>query len=120
MVTQIDKNLTIDAAGQSLGRVASAAAYHLRGKTSPTFQPNRLSGHKVEIINAAKINIDEKKLIGKVYARYSGYPGGLRHESLEQVIAKHGVGEALRRAVRRMLPNNRLRPEILKNLTIND
>jgi|SRR3989344_1399082 len=109
---------TIDAQGKTLGRIASTVAVLLRGKSLPTFRTNVLPNVKVRVINADKLNILEKKMRGKEYARYTGYPGGLLKETLEDVIAKKGTKEAIRRAVHGMLPSNKLRKEILKNLTI--
>lgn len=109
---------TIDASGKTIGRVASAAAMLLMGKNDPSFERNKITGSKVNIENASKLKIDIRKLDTVEYAQYSGYPGGLRFESLAKVIEKKGFQEVLRRAVYGMLPANRLRPVIMKNLTI--
>ncbi|MEK7208848.1 MAG: 50S ribosomal protein L13 [Patescibacteria group bacterium] len=110
--------ITIDAAGETLGRVASRAAAHLRGKNSPAFERHQLPRAKVKIVNAAKVKITGRKLTDKLYHRYSGYPGGLRAESLEQLLARRGAAEVFRLAIKRMLPANKLRDPILKNLTV--
>lgn len=109
---------SIDASGKTLGRVASTAAKMLMGKTTPDYVPNIHPCVEVTITNASKLRITEKKRLGKVYTFYSGYPGGLRFESLSMLIARKGQSEALRRAIQRMLPNNRLRVGRMKNLVI--
>lgn len=110
----------IDAKGMKLGRVASKAALLLRGKNEVTWRPHRLPVASVKIINAKSLNINPSKKTSKIYRRHSGYPGGLKEETLAAVIAKKGEAEALRRAVRGMLPANRLRPLMLKQLKIED
>lgn len=116
-----EKTYTIDAGGQTLGRVASAAAKALMGKTRADYTPHIESGVKVTIVNASKIYTREKKRTQKMYTTYSGYPGGLRYESMNQLIArKGGNGEALRRAISRMLPRNTMKTARLKNLTITE
>ena len=108
----------LDAEGKSLGRVASQAAKMLMGKTSPSYVPNRASDVVVTIVNAGKLAIPEKKRLGKKYTSYSGYPGGLKTERLGALAARKGHGEALRRAIERMIPRNTLRVGRMKNLTI--
>lgn len=115
-----EKTYTIDAGGQTLGRVASAAAKMLMGKTRADYTPNIDSKVKVSIVNASKIYTREKKRSQKVYKTYSGYPGGLREESMAQLIARKGNAEALRRAISRMLPRNTMKTSRLKNLTISE
>ncbi len=114
------KTTTIDAKGKTLGRVASVVAKALMGKDAATFERHMLTGGKVVVENAGMIKIDPRKLETVQYAQYSGYPGGLRYESLANVIEKKGIEEALRRAVYGMLPGNKLRPQIMKNLTVNE
>jgi len=109
---------TIDAKNRSFGRVASEAALKLRGKQNSTYTPNILSTEKVEIINASKIKLTDHKKINKTYHRHSGYPGGIKYENLEEVITKHGYPELFIRAIKGMIPNNRLRSKIMKNLSI--
>lgn len=110
----------IDAAGKRLGRVASEAAKALMGKTSASYTPHVLSNVRVEISNASKLHMTEKKRQQKIYTTYSGYPGGLKRESLSNLNVRKGHGEALRRAVRRMLPRNTMLTARLKNLHISD
>lgn len=111
---------TIDATGKKLGRIATEAAVILMGKHVPGFRKNVMSGDKVLIKNASKISIDDRKLRGKTYTRYSGYPGGFKSAPLKEVVEKKGYGEAFRRAVRGMLPQNKLRDRRIKNLTVEE
>jgi large subunit ribosomal protein L13 len=114
------KQFTIDAAGRSLGRVASEAAAILLGKSSVDYVQNQVLPVEVTINNAAKLNLSEKRIAGKEYTRYTGYPGGLRKTSLSTLMEKKGVAEALRKAVDGMIPRNSLRKERMKRLTIVD
>lgn len=116
--TTIPKVYTIDAAGVSLGRVASAVAALLRGKSETTFSRHLLSGIKVNVVNADRLKISAKKGRDKQYVRYTGYPGGLRMESLNSLDARRGREELIRRAVYGMLPANKLRAQIIKNLKV--
>ena len=110
---------TIDATGKRIGRVASEAASLLMGKNISSFVRNAFPSEvSVEIINTSKSEIDQKKIRQKTYAKYSGYPGGLRHEKMSDLITKKGIGEVYRRAVYGMLPPNKLRPKMIKKLKI--
>lgn len=111
---------TIDAAGGALGRVASEAASVLLGKKSAHFVKNEVLPVEVEIVNASKLAMTEKRISGKEYTHYTGYPGGLRITPLAHLIEKKGVSEALRKAVDGMIPRNKLRKERMKRLTITD
>ncbi|NTV44260.1 MAG: 50S ribosomal protein L13 [Candidatus Yonathbacteria bacterium] len=111
---------TIDAQGKSLGRVATEAASVLMGKNTVTFARNITPDVQVRIVNASKAAVSDKKKGEKVYTRYSGYPGGLKGETLAQVIARKGYQEVFRRAVKGMLPKNRLQPVMMKRLTVED
>lgn len=111
---------TIDAAGKSLGRVASDAAKALMGKTRADYTPHIFSDVKVAVVNASKLRIRDKKLLSQKYQNYSGYPGGLREESLKALSTRKGYGAAVRLAISRMLPNNTMRPARLKNLTVTE
>ncbi len=110
----------IDAAGKTLGRVASEAAKALMGKMRSDYTPNKLSMVKVSVTNVSKLYIREKKRTGKIYTTYSGYPGGLKRESLASLNARKGKGESVRRAVIRMLPRNTMRTPRMKNLIVTD
>ena len=111
--------ITIDAAGKSLGRIASKAASLLRGKGSPDYQPNVLSGQKVVIKNAAQVRVTGKKLLQRSTERYSGYPSGLKNIPYQRSFKK-SPSEFIKHAVSGMIPRNRLKKEILKHLTIYD
>lgn len=110
----------IDANGQALGRVASEAATVLMGKDKTDFAKNVVRNVKVKVINASKLNTSEKKLTQKTYHIYTGYVGNQKSPTLAQVIAKKGYGEAIRIAVKGMLPGNTLRDKRLKNLTVEE
>ena len=109
---------TIDATEKKLGRVASEAAILLMGKNSTDFKRNEVAKVKVNITNADKLDLTKKKLDTKEYKRYSGYPGGLKIRKMSQVIDKKGYGEVIEKSVYGMLPANRLRAKIMKNLII--
>ncbi|HZS42865.1 MAG TPA: 50S ribosomal protein L13 [Candidatus Paceibacterota bacterium] len=111
---------TIDAKDKKLGRVASEAARILMGKNRADFARHRIPNQTVRIINASAVNIDTKKRQGKTYQFYSGYPGGQKTVTLERLIGKKGYSEAFRKAVRGMLPPNKLRARMLKQLIITE
>ncbi len=111
---------TIDAQGKKIGRIASQAASILLGKHSPTFQKNKVSPDLVEIINASKVDLSLKKKTDDKYVTYTGFRGGLKSESLGELITRRGMTEVFQRAVTRMLPNNRLRDVRIKNLTVKE
>src|SRR3989338_688124 len=111
---------SIDATGKALGRVATEAAKALMGKAHASYTPHILSNVKVAISNASKIRLTEKKRLQKIYTRYSGYPGGLKKESLSSLIGRRGASEALRHAVKGMLPRNTMLVARLKNLTVKE
>lgn len=113
------KTYTIDAAGRTLGRVAAEAAKALMGKMSADYTPNILSDVQVTVMNASKIYTRERKRVQKTYTTYSGYPGGLKRESLQKLNERKGHGEAVRRAVQKMLPRNTMLTKRMKNLTVN-
>ena len=122
MVTKIPTHqYTIDAAGRTLGRVAAEAAKALMGKSDADYTPHIRSDVKVTITNAGKLRITEKKRQQKTYTRYSGYPGGFKKETLGHLIArKSGRAEAIRRAVKGMMPRNTMLVARLKNLSITE
>lgn len=111
----LSKIMEIDATNQTLGRLASKIALLLRGKDEPEFQPYVLSKRKILVSNVGKVKITGKKLEQKKYFHYSGYPGGLKEKKMKDVFEKNPK-EVLRRAVWGMLPKNRLRKEMIKNL----
>lgn len=108
---------SIDAGGKALGRVATEIAVALRGKDKASFTPNLVSGDVVVVSNAATIRYTGRKLDQKLYHHHTGYIGSLKTISLKQLIIKDPT-DPLRRAVLGMLPNNRLRKELMKRLTI--
>lgn len=110
----------IDATNKKLGRVASEAAVFLIGKNKTDFARNKVSEIAVEIVNASKADISEKKLLGKKYVRYSGYPGGIKSPTMKNVIEKKGYSEVFTLAVYGMIPSNKLRSKIMKNLTVKE
>ncbi len=112
--------ITIDAQDKTLGRVASAAAKALLGKHAASFAKNVVAQDGVTVVNASKVRISGTKEKAKEYVRYSGYPGGLKTERYDMLVARRGHAEAIRRAVRGMLPKNRLQDRRLKMLTITD
>lgn len=111
---------TIDAQGRTLGRIASEAAKALMGKMSPDYTPNKCSDVKVFIVNASKLSIRHEKRSGKMYVRYTQYPGGLRKERFAALSERRGAAEPIRRAVLRMLPRNTFRTARMKNLEISE
>jgi large subunit ribosomal protein L13 len=107
----------VDANGESLGRLASRVSRLLEGKHKPTWTPHLDGGDHVIVINAARIAVEGDKLTSKVYARHSGYPGGFRQETLGELLARRPE-EVVRRAVKGMLPRNRLGAQQLRKLKI--
>jgi large subunit ribosomal protein L13 len=114
------KEYTIDAAGRNLGRVASEVALKLRGKETAQFERHIAPDIKVKVINASKIKLTGKKESDKYYKHYTGFPGGMRYTPVERMIERKGRAEVLRHAVHGMLPGNKLRPILLKKLTISE
>lgn len=107
----------VDAKDKILGRLAVKVAVILRGKHKPTFTPHLDTGDGVIVVNAAKIRVTGRKLQEKVYRRYSGYPGGLREVSLDNML-KRKPETVIRLAVQRMLPTGPLGTVIMKKLKI--
>ena len=107
----------IDAEGKSLGRVASLAATYLRGKHTPTYTPHIDCGDNIIIINAEKVNLTGNKLENKMYYNHSQYVGGLRERTAKVMREQYPV-EMMERAVKGMLPHNRLGREMAKKLFV--
>ena len=104
----------VDAEGETLGRLATRIADPLRGKRKPGYTPHVDTGDFVIVVNAEKIAVTGKKLQQKVYYRHSGYPGGLRERTLAMQLERRPT-EVIRKAVKGMLPRNRLgRAQLLK------
>ena len=109
--------LVIDATNKTLGRLASEVAFILRGKKRRNYAFEKTPTTKVTVENAARIKIDIKKLKSKIYYHYSGYPGGMKKATLGQLFNQNPE-RLLHHTVRKMLPNNKQRKNILKNLVI--
>ena len=109
-----------DATGKKLGRVASQAAIILIGKNRTDFAKNTVAEATVEIVNVSKADVSEKKLLQKNYVRYSGYPGGIKSPTMQNVVEKKGYTEVFTLAVYGMIPANKLRAKIMKNLIVKE
>jgi len=107
----------VDAEGQVLGRLATQIADRLRGKGKPAYTPHVDTGDFVVVVNAEKIAVTGNKLDAKMYYRHSGYPGGLKQRSLREQLDRRPT-EVLRKAVKGMLPKNRLANQQITKLKI--
>ena len=107
----------IDAEGQSLGRMCTQIAMILRGKNKPTYTPHVDCGDYVIVINAEKITVTGNKMKEKIYKRHTGYPGGLRETTMEEMLVKHPT-EVVRHAVKGMMPNGKLGRQMYKKLKV--
>ncbi len=107
----------VDATGQTLGRLATRIADALRGKRKPEYTPHVDTGDFVIVVNAEKITVTGNKLADKRYYRHSGYPGGIRSRTLEEMLARRPE-EVIRLAVKGMLPRNRLARKQLTKLKV--
>lgn len=106
-----------DAEGQVLGRLASRIASVLRGKHTPAFTPHVDAGDFVIVVNAGSVRLTGKKLADKTYVRHSGYPGGIRQVTAQQVLDKQPT-RVIREAVEGMLPKNRLGRRLATKLKV--
>ncbi len=107
----------VDAADKTLGRMASQVANLLMGKHKPIYAPHIDVGDYVVIINAAKVRVTGKKAEQKIYYRHSGYPGGLKSPTFEEVFSSHPT-RVIEHAVRGMLPKNSLGRAMFKKLKV--
>ena len=107
----------IDAEGVNLGRLATRVADVLRGKHKPTFTPNIDCGDFVVVVNASKVNLTGNKLNDKIYYNHSGYTGGLRERTAKEMRENYSV-EMIERAVKGMIPHNRLGRAAAKKLFV--
>jgi len=107
----------VDAEGKTLGRLATQIADTLRGKGKAEYTPHVDTGDFVVVVNAEKIAVTGKKLDDKIYYRHSGYPGGLRQRTLREQLDRRPT-EVLRKAVKGMLPRNRLARAQIRKLKI--
>lgn len=116
--SEIERNwFVVDATDQTLGRLATRIATLLEGKHKPIYSPHLDTGDHVVVINAAKVKVTGNKLTQKAYYRHSGYPGGLREERLEALMARKPE-IVIERAVKGMLPQNRLGRAMFKKLRV--
>ena len=116
--SEIDRRwYVVDAADQTLGRLATRIARVLEGKNKPTYTPSMDSGDHVIVLNAARIAVTRDKRESKIYSRHSGYPQGFKQESLGHLLERRPE-EVIRRAVKGMLPRNRLGAQQLRKLKI--
>ncbi len=107
----------VDATGQTLGRLATQVARVLSGKNKPTYTAHLDTGDHVIILNASKVTVTRDKAESKSYARHSGHPHGFKEEALGHLLERRPE-EVLRRAVKGMLPHNRLGTQQLRKLKI--
>jgi large subunit ribosomal protein L13 len=107
----------VDASGAVLGRLASTVAARLRGKHNPLFTPHVDTGDFVIVVNADKIRLTGKKWVQKLYHRHSGYIGGLKTASAKELLEKRPE-ELIRRAVKGMLPKNKLGNRLYTKLKV--
>lgn len=110
--------VVVDAEAKILGRVASEVAKMIRGKHKPNFTPHADCGDNVIVINADKLRLTGKKWTDKVYVRHTGYPGGQRTQTPLEVKNNKSATILVERAVRGMLPKNRLGRQLFKNLYV--
>ncbi len=107
----------VDAENQVLGRVATRIANVLRGKNKPTYTPSVDTGDFVIVVNAAKIALTGNKLADKIYYSHSGYPGGIKSIAAGKLLEKKAE-DVIRKAVKGMLPKNKLASQMLKKLKV--
>ena len=107
----------VDATDLPLGRLASEVAQLIRGKHKPTFAPHVDGGDHVIVVNASKVAITSDKSQEKIYYRHSGFPGGLKEETFEALLARRPT-QVIERAVRGMLPKNRLGRKMISKLKV--
>lgn len=111
------KTHNLNATDQSVGRLATQIANVLRGKNKPEYQPHIDAGDIAKVTNVNKLRFTGKKLDQKNYYSHSGYPGGLKTIKMKKIFQKN-PGEVLKKAVFKMIPNNKLRKNIIKRLII--
>ena len=111
---------TIDTANKSLGRTASEAALALMGKKTADYKRNAVAPVEVHITNASKVRISPKKLTDKLFRHHTGYRGSLKEVPMGRFIEEKGFKELFRKTVYGMLPTNKLRAQMIKNLHITE
>ena len=109
--------IVVDADGHNLGRLASKVAMILRGKYKPSYTPHVDCGDNVIVINSEKINLTGNKMDEKIYMRHTGYPGGQRTLTAKVLQAKNPA-TLVEKAVKGMLPKNKLGAELFRNLNV--
>jgi len=109
--------VVVDATDQILGRLSSKIALVLRGKHKPGYTPHVDCGDNVIVINAEKVRLTGNKMKGKVYIRHTGYPGGQRFQTAEELMTKHPA-RMVEKAVKGMLPKNSLGAKLFTNLHV--
>ena len=109
--------IVVDAEGHNLGRLASKVAMILRGEYKPSYTPHVDCGDNVIVINSEKINLTGKKMDDKIYMRHTGYPGGQRTLTAKVLQAKNPAA-LVEKAVKGMLPKNKLGAELFRNLNV--
>lgn len=107
----------VDATDQTLGRIATQVARVLSGKNKPTYTAHLDTGDHVIILNASKVSVSRDKITSKTYARHSGFPGGFKEETLGHLLDRRPE-EVIRRAIKGMMPHNRLGAQQLRKLKI--
>lgn len=112
------KAYTVDASGRALGRVATEVASIVLGKSSAQYVQNEVLPVTVTVLNASKMKLHEGRVAQKDFTHYTGYPGGLRHTSMQKMIDNKGITEVLRKAIDGMIPRNKLRKERMKRVII--
>jgi large subunit ribosomal protein L13 len=115
---EIDKAWhVIDADGQTLGRLATHAAAVLQGKHKPTYTPHMDMGDFVIVVNASRVKVTGNKREDKIYYRHTGYMGGLKEETLAEMLERHPE-RVIEKAVKGMLPRNKLARHLLRHLKV--
>lgn len=109
--------LLVDAEGQTVGRLASKVSKLIRGKHKVNFTPHADCGDNVIVINAEKVSFSGTKLVNKEYIRYTGYPGGQKITSAQEMLSKHPE-RLIEKAVKGMLPKNKLGNRLFTNLKV--
>lgn len=107
----------VDATDVILGRLSTVVASHIMGKNKPQFSPHAMTGDTIIVINAAKVATSGNKLLQKKYYRHSGYPGGLKETTLEEMLEKNPK-YVIEHAVKGMLPKNKLATKMLGRLHV--
>ena len=109
--------VVIDGTDQVVGRLASRIALILRGKNKPSFTPHVDCGDNVIVINAEKVSFSGTKLVDKEYIRYTGYPGGQRSLTAQEILSKHPE-RLIEKAIKGMLPKNKLGRQLFTNVKV--